>query len=46
MGAVRTLVLLNGRRVVSSVGDGAGTAVDLNTIPTSVIQRIEVLSRC
>ena len=43
MGAVRTLVLLNGRRVVSSVSSGAGTAVDLNTIPTSIIQRIEVL---
>lgn len=43
MGSVRTLVLLNGRRVVSSVSSGAGTAVDLNTIPTSVIQRIEVL---
>ena len=43
MGALRTLVLLNGRRVVSSVSSGGGTAVDLNTIPTSVIQRIEVL---
>ena len=28
MGSVRTLVLLNGRRVVSSVSSGAGTAVD------------------
>ena len=43
MGAVRTLVLLNGRRVVSSVSDGAGTSVDLNTFPTSIISRIEVL---
>jgi len=43
MGSVRTLVLLNGRRVVSSVSSGAGTAVDLNTFPTSIIQRIEVL---
>ena len=43
MGSVRTLVLLNGRRVVSSVSSGAGTAVDLNTFPTSIISRIEVL---
>ena len=44
MGAVRTLVLLNGRRVTSSVNEGAsGIAVDLNTIPTSIIERIEVL---
>ena len=44
MGAVRTLVLLNGRRVTASVDSGAnGISVDLNTIPTSVIKRIEVL---
>ena len=44
MGAVRTLVLLNGRRITSSVDDGAnGISVDLNTIPTSIIERIEVL---
>jgi outer membrane receptor protein involved in Fe transport len=39
-------VLLNGRRVVPSgaPGDTTGfTAVDLNTIPTQAIQRIEVL---
>ena len=44
IGAVRTLVLINGRRAVASVDDGAnGLAVDLNTIPTSVIKRVEVL---
>ena len=44
MGAVRTLVLLNGRRVTSSVDEGAnGISVDLNTIPTSIIERVEVL---
>lgn len=44
LGAVRTLVLLNGRRVTASVDEGAnGIAVDLNTIPTSIIERIEVL---
>ena len=44
IGAVRTLVLVNGRRAVASVDEGAnGLAVDLNTIPTSVIERVEVL---
>lgn len=37
----RTLVLVNGRRWVG--GTGLGGAVDLNTIPTSAIERIEVL---
>lgn len=37
-----TLVLLNGRRLASS-SFSAGTAVDLNTIPVSMIERIEVL---
>ena len=39
LGADRTLVLVNGRRWVSGL---TGT-VDLNTIPTAVIERIEVL---
>ncbi len=39
LGANRTLVLVNGRRWVTTLGG----AVDLNTIPTSVIERIEVL---
>ena len=38
----RTLVLLNGRRVVGG-GTGANSSVDLNMIPTSMIERIEVL---
>lgn len=42
LGANRTLVLLNGRRVVYG-GTGANSAVDLNMIPTSMIERIEVL---
>ncbi|MCH1927003.1 TonB-dependent receptor [Shewanella sp. C32] len=42
MGASRTLVLLNGRRMVSS-GVGADSAVDLNTIPVAMIQRVEIL---
>ncbi|WP_346839038.1 TonB-dependent receptor [Microbulbifer sp. SAOS-129_SWC] len=41
LGASRTLVLVDGRRMVSA-GTTTGT-VDLNTIPTSIIERVEVL---
>ncbi len=41
LGPERTLVLLNGQRVVTNPYLGVG--VDLNTIPTVAIQRIEVL---
>jgi len=44
LGPSRTLVLLNGRRLVKTSGTGAaGSAVDLNTIPLSAIERVEVL---
>ncbi len=42
LGINRTLVLLNGRRIVAG-GTGANTAVDLSMIPMSIIERIEVL---
>jgi outer membrane receptor protein involved in Fe transport len=42
LGIQRTLVLINGRRVVPG-GLGASAAVDLNTIPAEVVDRIEVL---
>ncbi|MHC9085873.1 TonB-dependent receptor plug domain-containing protein [Luteimonas sp. RIT-PG2_3] len=42
IGINRTLVLLNGRRIVNG-GTGANSSVDLNVIPVSVIERIEVL---
>ncbi|MBY5990852.1 TonB-dependent receptor plug domain-containing protein [Ferrimonas balearica] len=42
MGPERTLVLVNGRRMVVS-GTGADASVDLNTIPVAMIERIEVL---
>ena len=42
LGAVRTLVLVNGRRHVAS---SAGTAiVDVETIPTALIDRVDVLT--
>lgn len=42
LGSERTLVLVNGRRMVAS-GTGANASVDLSTIPTAIIQRVEVL---
>ncbi|HZX94109.1 MAG TPA: TonB-dependent receptor [Myxococcales bacterium] len=42
LGSPRTLVLLNGRRMVPG-GTGADASVDLNSIPTASVERIEVL---
>ncbi len=42
LGINRTLVLLNGRRIVNG-GTGANSSVDLNIIPVALISRIEVL---
>src|SRR5512138_3028677 len=42
LGVNRTLVLVNGRRFVPS-GLGADATVDLNTIPTAAVERIEIL---
>jgi len=42
LGAQRTLVLLNGKRIVSN--PFSSVAVDLNTLPLAAIQRIEVLT--
>lgn len=41
-GTSRTLVLLNGRRMVAG-GTGADSTVDLNTIPSEAIERVEIL---
>ncbi|ADL01078.1 TonB-dependent receptor plug domain-containing protein [Brevundimonas subvibrioides] len=41
LGTQRTLVLMNGRRVVPSNSDGT---VDINLLPTPLIQNIEVIS--
>jgi len=44
LGAKRTLVLVDGRRwIAGASASGVPVAVDLNTIPASVIERIEVL---
>ena len=42
LGADRTLVLVNGRRYVA--GQSGSSSVDLNTIPTDFIERVEVLT--
>lgn len=44
LGAKRTLVLVDGRRwIPGASASGVPVAVDLNTIPANVIQRVEVL---
>lgn len=42
LGSVRTLVVVNGRRHVSGVA--GSQVVDVNSIPTALIERVEVLS--
>ena len=43
LGANRTLVLLNGRRVGPSGVQGGVSAFDLNNIPLAAIERVEIL---
>jgi iron complex outermembrane recepter protein len=43
LGTNRTLVLVNGRRHVSSIATGE-PLVDTNTIPTALVQRVDVLT--
>lgn len=40
-GAGRTLVMLNGRRVAAS---GIGSAVDINSLPQALIERVEIIT--
>ncbi|HUL56073.1 MAG TPA: TonB-dependent receptor [Usitatibacter sp.] len=42
LGATRTLILVNGRRV-TDFGGTTATAVDVNSIPVAAIERVEVL---
>src|SRR5207248_3323904 len=42
LGSSRTLVLLNGKRLATTAF--SGTSVDLNAIPLSAIERVEVLT--
>lgn len=43
LGAGRTLVLINGRRVTPAGTRGAVGAADLNVLPSAMIERIEIL---
>jgi outer membrane receptor protein involved in Fe transport len=43
LGCARTLVLLNGRRMVPGT-TGGGSCADLNTIPTLLLKKVEVLT--
>jgi len=42
LGSVRTLVLINGHRLMP--GDPRYPVADINSVPTSIIQRVEVLT--
>ena len=47
LGSSRTVTLVNGRRFVGSqsptAGAGSGLAVDLNNVPSALIERVEIL---
>ena len=43
-GASRTLVLVNGRRVVGSASLGGGGSVNLNMIPFAFVERLEIVA--
>ena len=42
LGSGRTLILVDGKRWVNS-GRGANSSVDLNSIPTALVERVEIL---
>ena len=43
LGATRTLILLNGRRVAPAGSRGSVGSADLNVLPAAIIDRIEIL---
>lgn len=44
LGSVRTLVLMNGRRMPAGSPIGGGSPVDINQIPGNLIDRVEILT--
>lgn len=44
LGAARTLVMVNGRRHVGSDSIVTGQAVDINTMPTDLVKRVEIVT--
>ncbi len=43
LGAARTLILLNGRRLAPSGTSGSVVSADLNVLPNAIVERIEIL---
>ncbi len=43
LGAARTLILLNGRRLAPSGTSGSVVSADLNVLPSAIVDRIEIL---
>jgi outer membrane receptor protein involved in Fe transport len=43
IGVSSTLILLNGRRIANFASPGSASGVDLNSIPSAAIERVEVL---
>jgi len=43
LGATRTLILLNGRRIAPAGSRGSVGSADLNVLPSSMIDRVEIL---
>lgn len=43
LGTLRSLILINGRRMVATAGIGENNGVDFSTIPITMVDRIEVL---
>jgi outer membrane receptor protein involved in Fe transport len=44
LGSVRTLTLMNGRRLPSGSPAAGGTGADINQIPAALVERVEVLT--
>ncbi|NJS14161.1 MAG: TonB-dependent receptor [Sphingopyxis sp.] len=44
LGTLRTLVLVNGRRHVGGDIQLNGTSVDINTIPTALVERVDIVT--
>lgn len=44
LGAVRTLTLMNGRRLPSGSPAAGGSGADINQIPAALVERVEVLT--
>ncbi len=46
LGSERTLVLINGRRMQPGAGTANVSGADINQIPASMVERVDVLTNC